>query len=118
MIAKIRQGVKLKDNVVRVMLSTKKRGNMLSVNQTKPFLMGDIMPYEQELDTIGQAEQEAMCRTLKEIYNIYLNENPRAGRSALDKIRRTENLDKLIDLVAMHINMPYEKRQEIGRAHV
>lgn len=112
-IAKIRQGVKLKDNVVRVMLSTKKRGNMLSVNQTKPFLMGDIMPYEQELDTIGQAEQEAMCRNLKEIYNIYLNENPRAGRSALDKIRRTENLDKLIDLVAMHINMPYEKRQEL-----
>ncbi len=54
-----------------------------------------------------------MCRNLKEIYNIYLNENPRAGRSALDKIRKTENLSKLTDLIAMHINMGYEKRQEI-----
>lgn len=114
-IAKIRQEVKLKDDIVRVMISTKKRGNMLSLNQTKPFLMGDVIPYEmdEEQDYIGPVEKQAMCRNLKEIYNIYLNENPRAGRSALDKIRKTENLEKLLDLIAMHINMSYEKRQEL-----
>ncbi len=114
-IAKVRQEVKLKDNIVRVMISTLERGNLLSLNQTKPFLVGDVVPYswDEAEDFIGESEKAAMCRNLKEIYNIYLNENPRAGRSALDKIRKTENLSKLTDLIAMHINMGYEKRQEI-----
>lgn len=114
-IAKVRQEVKLKDHIVRVMISTRDRGNLLSLNQTKPFLMGDVVPYQwdEAEDYIGESEKAAMCRNLKEIYNIYLNENPRAGRSAMDKIRKTENLGQLIDLIAMHISMGYEKRQEI-----
>lgn len=114
-IAKIRQEIKLKDDVVRVMISTKERGNLLSLNQTKPFLMGDIVPYgrEEEEESVGEAEKEAMCRNLRDIYTMYLNENPRAGRSALDKIQSTTDLGSLIDLVAMHINMGYQKRQEI-----
>lgn len=114
-IAKIRQEIKLKDDVVRVMISTKERGNLLSLNQTKPFLMGDIVPYgrEEEEESVGEAEKEAMCRNLRDIYTMYLNENPRAGRSALDKIQSTTDLGSLIDLVAMHINMGCQKRQEI-----
>lgn len=114
-IAKVRQEVKLKDNIVRVMISTRERGNLLSLNQTKPFLMGDVVPYswDEAEEYVGESERAAMCRNLKEIYNIYLNENPRAGRSALDKIRKTENLGKLADLIAMHITMGYDKRQEI-----
>lgn len=114
-IAKLRQEIKLKDDVVRVMISTMERGNLLSLNQTKPFLMGDVVPYEwgEEEDYIGEVEKEAMCRNLKDIYAMYLNENPRAGRSALDKIQNTTDLGRLIDLIAMHINMGYRKRQEI-----
>ena len=33
-IAKIKQEIKVKDDVLRVMISTKKRGNLLSLNQT------------------------------------------------------------------------------------
>ena len=114
-IAKIRQEIKMKDNVVRVMLSTKERGNLLSLNQTKPFLMGDVVPYEwgEETDYIGQIEQVAMCRDLRELYTLYLNEHPRAGRSALEQIRKTEDLGRLTDLIAIHMNMDYRKRQEI-----
>lgn len=113
--AKIRQEVKLKDDIVRIMLSTKYRAKMLSLSQTTPFLMGDIIPYENgdEADGIGFMEREAMCRNLKEIYHVYLNENPRAGRSALEKIDKTDDLGKLTDLVAMHTNMSYDKRQEV-----
>lgn len=114
-ISSIRQVVKLKDNVIRVMISTEQRGRMLSMTQTKPFLMGDIVSYaaEEPDEFIGPVEKEAMCRNLKELYNVYLTENPRAGRSALEKIRKTDDLGKLVDLIAMHVNMDYEKRQEI-----
>lgn len=114
-IAKIRQEIKMKDNAVRVMLSTKERGNLLSLNQTKPFLMGDVAPYEwgEETEHIGQIEQVAMCRDLRELYTLYLNEHPRAGRSALEQIRKTEDLGRLTDLISIHMNMDYRKRQEI-----
>lgn len=114
-VAKIRQEVKLQDNVVRIMVSTKERGNLLSLNQTKPFLMGDVTPYGrgEENVFVGDIEKQAMCRNLREEYEIYLNENPRAARSALDKIRRTDDLGKLSDLIAMHINISYEKRQQV-----
>ncbi len=114
-IAKIKQEVKVKEDVLRVMISTKERGNLLSLNQTKPFLLGDVAPYEwgEEEGFIGVMEQEAMCRNLKEVYTIYLNENPRASRSVYDKIQNMKDLGKMLDLIAMHINMGYQKRQEV-----
>lgn len=114
-IAKIKQEVKVKDDVLRVMISTKERGNLLSLNQTKPFLKGEVVPYEwgdEEL-RLGALEKEAMCRNLKDVYTIYLNENPRASRSDLEKIQGMKDLGKLTDLIAMHINMGFDKRQEI-----
>lgn len=114
-IAKIKQEVKVKEDVLRVMISTKERGSLLSLNQTKPFLMGDVAPYEwgEEENWLDEMEIEAMCRNIKEAYTIYLNENPRASRSALDKIRNMKDLGKLLDLIAMHVNMGYLKRQAI-----
>ncbi len=114
-IAKIKQEVKVKEDVLRVMISTKERGNLLSLNQTKPFLLGDVTPYEwgEEDGFIGVMEKEAMCRNLKEVYTIYLNENPRASRSVYDKIQNMKDLGKMLDLIAMHINMGYQKRQEV-----
>ena len=114
-IAKIKQEVKVKDDVLRVMISTKERGNLLSLNQTKPFLKGEVVPYEwgdEELRP-GALEKEAMCRNLKDVYTIYLNENPRASRSDFEKIQGMKDLGKLTDLIAMHINMGFDKRQEI-----
>lgn len=114
-IAKVRQEVKLKGNVVRLMVSTRGRGRMLSLNQTKPFLLGDIVPHESwdESEMPSTIDREAMCRNLKDIYRAYLEENPRAGRSAYEKITRTEDLGPLTDLIAMHINMSYDKRQQV-----
>lgn len=114
-IASIRQEVKLKDNIIRVMILTRERGQMLSMTQTRPFPVGDIVPYVQEEknEFIGPVEEEAMCQNLKDLYQVYLSENPRAGRSALVKIDKTRDLGSLIDLIAMHVSMAYEKRQEV-----
>lgn len=114
-ISEVRQIVKLKDDVVRVMILTKQRGTMLALVQTKPFLSAQIenfIPNEGGIFT-GTVERTAMCRNLKELYQVYLTENPRAGRSALEKIQETEDLESLVDLVAMHVNIGFEKRQEI-----
>ncbi len=112
-IAKVQQEVKMRDNIVRVMLSTKERGALLGLDQTVPFLKGEVASYAGEENYVGPVETEAMCRNLKELYQVYLAENPRAGKSALEKIKRTSDLSRLMDLIAMHTNMPYDKRQEV-----
>ncbi len=112
-IAKIRQEVKLKDRVIRVMISTRERARLISMTQTKPFLVGisEVIPSE-EL-SLDPMETEAMMRNLRELYEEYLNENPRASRSAIDKIRESTSLDNLIDIIAMQVSITFAKRQEV-----
>lgn len=113
--ADIRQVVKTPDDIARILVSTKERGRIRSLAQTNPFLLGEMEPCGEEQPEVflGPTEREAMCRNLKELYNVYLTENPRAGRNSLDKIRETKDLKKLVDLIAVHVSMTYEKRQEI-----
>ena len=111
-IAKIRQEVKLKDRVIRVMISTKERAKLLAITQTKPYLFGDSITVGDE-DTLSPVESEAMMRNLRELYDEYLAENPRASRSAQDKIRETESLSNLIDVISMQVAISFSKRQQI-----
>ncbi|MBO5489600.1 MAG: LON peptidase substrate-binding domain-containing protein, partial [Eubacterium sp.] len=110
--AQIRQEIKMKDNITRIMISTKQRGRLFAMTQTKPYLVGDVMPIESET-MLDESEKKAMCRELKETYTLYLNENPRASRSGLEQIRKLNDLGKLTDLIAMHVNMGFDKRQEL-----
>ncbi|MBO4396158.1 MAG: LON peptidase substrate-binding domain-containing protein, partial [Eubacterium sp.] len=111
-IAKIRQEVKLKDRVIRVMISTRERARLLSVTQTKPYLSGDCVTIGSDSD-LSIVEEEAMIRNLRELYEEYLSENPRASRSAVDKIRETDDLSTLIDVMTMQVGLSFCKRQDI-----
>ena len=112
-IAKIRQEVKLKDRVIRVMISTKERAKLMALSQSKPYLVGDAVTLGDDVSELSRVEVTAMMRNLRELYDEYLAENPRASRSARDKILETESLSTLIDVIAMQIALPFSKRQEI-----
>ena len=112
-LAKIRQEVRLKERVIRIMVSTKSRATLLSVTQTKPYVAGEYVPIGSDDSDIRSVEAEAMMRNLREVYDEYLTENPRASRSSLDKIKETESLSVLIDVIAMQVPISFDKRQEI-----
>ena len=112
-IAKIRQEVKLKDRVIRVMISTKERAKLMALSQSKPYLVGDAVTLGDDVSELSRVEVAAMMRNLRELYDEYLAENPRASRSARDKIYETESLSTLIDVIAMQISFTFSKRQEI-----
>ena len=112
-LAKIRQEVKLKDRVIRVMISTKERAKLLSVTQTKPYLSGDCISIGTDESSLSRVEAEALMRNLRDVYEEYLSENPRASRSGLEKIRETESLSNLIDVITMQVALDFTKRQDI-----
>ena len=119
-IAKIKQIVKLQDNLMRIMISSRQRATLISMPQTKPFLIGDVIPYEpdveelrREADEMKEAEREAALRSIKEMYALYIVENPKAGKSIYDKIQRERDLGTLLDLVGMNLPIPMERRQDL-----
>lgn len=114
-VAKIRQVIKLEHHVVRVLVSTLERATMAALLQNEPFLFGEVVLREEEnaQEKLTDLEIEAMCRDIKELYVTYLESNQGVGRGALDKIQRETSLGTLLDLIAMHIPMDLEKRQDI-----
>ena len=114
-VARIRQVIKLKNDVVRLLVSTTQRATLAALIQNEPFLMGDVVLYDKnsEEETVSEIEKTAMCRDIKDMYTLYLGQNPGVGKSAYEKIQKQEDLDTLLDLIAMHIPMTVEKRQEV-----
>lgn len=114
-VARIRQVIKLENDVVRILVSTRQRATLAALVQNEPFLMGDVVLYDKnsEEETVSEIEKTAMCRDIKDMYTLYLGQNPGVGKSAYEKIQKQEDLDTLLDLIAMHIPMTVEKRQEV-----
>lgn len=114
-IAKIRQVIKLEENVVRILVYTQERATLAALVQNEPFLMGDLVlsGEDAEQTDLSKIEKKAMCRDIRDMYTVYLGQNPSAGRSAYDKIQKENDLGVLLDLIAMHVPMEIEKRQQI-----
>ncbi len=114
-LAKIRQVIKLENDVVRILVSTLRRGTLAALVQNEPLLIGDVVLHDskEEAQEISDIEKQAMCQEIKDVYTLYLGQNPAAGRSAYEKIKKEKDLDKLLDLVAMHIPIDLDKRQII-----
>lgn len=60
----------------------------------------------------GRLRRRLCVRTLRTCIR-FICQKIRAGRSALEKINKLDDLGSLADLIAMHVTMGYEKRQEI-----
>ncbi len=114
-LARVRQIIKLENSVIRILVSTMERGTLTALLQREPFLMGDVVIHNRKSmkGDIDQVEEEAMCREIQDMYTTYLQLNPRAGRSAYDRIQKEKELGALLDLAAMHIPTTLERRQEL-----
>ena len=109
-VAKIRQVMRLEEDVVRALVSTTDRATLLCLNQNEPYLTGDVDVYE-TAEITDEVEYEAMCREARQLYEKYLIKNPSVGRSAYDKIQQSKSLGQILDLIMMHIPMSFEMRQ-------
>ena len=110
-VAKIRQVMRLEEDVVRALVSTTDRATLLCLNQNEPYLTGDVDVYETDAEITDEVEYEAMCREARQLYEKYLIKNPSVGRSAYDKIQQSKSLGQILDLIMMHIPMSFEMRQ-------
>jgi ATP-dependent Lon protease len=113
-IAMVKQMIRLPGNVIRVMISGITRAVLQDVVESEPRLYGEVETMEDDsLNNVTPVEKTAMLRNLKELLERYSIEHNNMGKAALKQMMDIENVEKLVDDIAINISLNLEEKQSI-----
>ena len=115
-IAYIKQVVKLPQNLLRVLVEGTGRATLVKFEQEFPFIKTEITPVDEEEMQMPEPVMEAMHRSLKELFHRYCMENGKVSKELLAQILNIENIEQLVEQVAVNIPLSYQNKQKILEA--
>ena len=116
-IAEIKQLVKTKSNMVQVLVEGKERAELLHFEENSDYLDAEIALFKEEhAEEMDINLKEAMMRGMKELFVRYCNENPKLSKDLANQILEQEEVQKVIDQIAVNLPMRYEDKQKILEA--
>ena len=116
-IAEIKQLVKTKSNMVQVLVEGKERAELLRFEENPSYLDAEIALFKDEhAEEMDVNLKEAMMRGMKELFIRYCNENPKLSKDLANQILEQEEVQKVIDQIAVNLPMRYEDKQKILEA--
>ncbi|MDF2609482.1 MAG: lon [Lachnospiraceae bacterium] len=116
-IAEIKQLIKLPGNIIRVLVMGTDRAQLEKVVSEQPFLVGETVVIEdQSTKRLSNVEKEAMVRALKDIFEVYSIENSKIGKEVINQIMKLDDLEKLIDQIAINIPLEIKDKQSLIEA--
>ena len=111
-IANIRQVMNLPGDSLRVLVEGETRGELTTVTQEEPFLLGRI-----HLPKVTAPEDEmelaALVRTAKDYFDAYARASQRVSQETIASIRDVDDAEQIADLIAANILTKLEDRQQI-----
>lgn len=112
-IAEIKQIVKMPKKILRVLVTGKERAYLDGLDSTEPFYRADVTvtdryPYVEA----EPVEQEAMLRTLRDVFLEFAIKNPHLTKETVEQINRIDNLKTLIQEVTVAAGFDYEEKQK------
>mgnify|MGYP002639178508 CR=1 FL=1 len=113
-VARVKQVTKLPDNLVRVLVEGTCRARLCNMDEEEQtFLLAEI----EMLPDIGRIEnlneEEAMSRSIKEMFLEYCNAYPRTGRTLLRHMDEIRSLGHLLDQIVENIPLDYTQKQKV-----
>lgn len=115
-IALVKQIIKLPGNVIRVLVTGTDRARLNNIIEEEPFLIGEVAMIEKEKEELGEAEKEAMLRGLKDILEVYFNENTKLGKEVAKTLSKLGEVGDLIDQIAINLPLSLEDKQSLLEA--
>lgn len=116
-IAYIKQVVKLPKNLLRVLVEGTERAELLSFSQEAPFLESEISVLSAEdEEEYPPAVREAMCRSLRELFQQFSGESGKVSRELVNQILSIENLEELVEQISVNLSLSYQNRQKLLEA--
>ena len=116
-IAYIKQVVKLPKNLLRVLVEGTERAELLSFSQEAPFLESEVSVLSaEEEEEYPPAVREAMCRSLRELFQQFAGESGKVSRELVNQILSIENLEELVEQISVNLSLSYQNRQKLLEA--
>ena len=115
-IAYIKQVVKLPQNLLRVLVEGTGRAALVKFEQEFPFIKTEITPVDEEEMQMPEPVMEAMHRSLKELFHRYCMENGKVSKELVAQILNIENIEELVEQIAVNIPLSYQNKQKILEA--
>lgn len=116
-IAYIKQVVKLPKNLLRVLVEGTERAELLSFSQEALFLESEVSVLSaEEEEEYPPAVREAMCRSLRDLFQQFAGESGRVSRELVNQILSIENLEELVEQISVNLSLSYQNRQKLLEA--
>lgn len=115
-IAYIKQVVKLPQKLLRVLVEGTGRATLVKFEQEFPFIRGEITPVDEEEMQMPEPVMEAMHRSLKELFHRYCMENGKVSKELVAQILNIDNIEELVEQIAVNIPLSYQNKQKILEA--
>ena len=113
-IANIRQILRLPGDNIRVMVEGQKRGRMLQMLRTQPFLEAEVQEIpEQEVPARSSAKMEALMRSTYELFQSYTELTPKMSPDLMLHILASQDPGHIADYIAQNIPMRNSDKQTI-----
>ena len=107
----IKQLNKLPDNIVRVMVEAKAKGEIFSFEMGEKFLEGQIIEAEEEKNALTENQEEAFVRELKDMIKDYDGVTHELTPSGIKSLMRIKGLSSLMLQVLMRAKVDFATKQ-------
>ena len=113
-IANIKQVTKLPNNIERVMVEGTCRARLTEVRENEnEYFTAVIEEIDEEQNEIDEVQEEALKRSLREVFSTYVRFYPKVGKSVGKYFEEENPLRFLLNQVLINTPFSYEKKQEI-----
>lgn len=115
-IANIKQIVKMKNDIMRVLVEGIDRAELAFIKENENYLETAVVKAEEEKETFPAGVEEAMLRAMQEALLAYCTENPKVGKELARQADDFDDLYKLLRHLGSNIPLEYKDRQRLLEA--
>lgn len=115
-IAYVKQIVKMPNDILRVLVEGLERGELLGFQREEPYLEAEIATFETESVVWDENVQEAMLRSIKDLFRAYCMESGKVSKELMLQILEIEDVRNLVDQVGVNIPLYYTDKQKLLEA--
>ncbi len=115
-VAYVKQTMKVPGNAIRILASGESKAKLLKIVDSEECLVGEIEYCIEPETELTPAYAEAQLRRMRELIDDYVAVNPQINKLLFKQIQLTDNVDKMVEQIAVHVAMPVLSRQRILEA--
>lgn len=112
--AKVKQIVKMPENMVRVVAEGKFRAELDEMISVYPYLLTDVIIHDREEKVENENEAEAMRRVLEEIVQKFIDAGAKFGPEITRQMEQAEDIVKLTNQLCANMPMRWQDRQTLA----